>query len=162
VSKQIAHNLSQRQAIGPLLRRVSRLANRFYRSQLKELGLTARQAAAIVALKAEPSMTLGRLAEMLGSDRATASILVDRLLSADLVARVTDAADRRRVQLFPTEKALQLAEQLEPTREATERLIEDALGEQDAQTLRVLLARLDASLEHDEALLEAAIAPFGR
>ena len=97
---------------------------------------------------------------MLGSDRATASILVDRLLAAELVSRVTDSADRRRVQLFPTDKALLLAQQLEPARQATENLIEQALGTQEAQTLRTLLGRLYASLEQDEAAAEATLPVF--
>ena len=96
-------------------------------------------------------MTLRRLAETLGSDQATASVLVDRLIAAQLFTRVADPVDRRRVHLYPTERAISLAERLEPARHASERLIEEALGVEDSQTLRRLLGKLQASLEDLEA-----------
>jgi hypothetical protein len=62
------------------------------------------------------------------------------------------------VQLFPTDRALQLAEQLEPTRRATEELIEQALGLEDTATLRRILTQLHAALDSDEAVLERVAA----
>ncbi len=103
-------------------------------------------------------MTLRRLAETLGSDQATASVLVDRLIAAQLFTRVADPVDRRRVHLYPTEQAISLAERLEPARHASERLIEEALGVEDSQTLRQLLGKLQDSLGN----LEAAATVGGR
>ena len=155
VHEQIRHDTSGGR-LGTLLRRVSRAANRLYRRQVRELGLTARQAAAILALAEAPGTTLGKLAEAFGADQATASVLVDRLLAAKLVERITDSSDRRRVQLYPTEQALRLTERLEHAQQASEVLIEEALGKLDAQRLRELLIELSAALER-----QATSAPSG-
>jgi DNA-binding MarR family transcriptional regulator len=145
---------SRHELVGLLLRRVSRLTTRVYRRQLKELGLTTRQATALLALSEEPGMALGRLAEVMGADQATVSQLVDRLLSAELVLRSADPEDRRRVRLFASERALGMAAQLQQTRESSERLIEAALGEKETKTLRDLLMHLRTSLERPTSLGE--------
>jgi DNA-binding MarR family transcriptional regulator len=114
---------------------------------VSELDLTARQAAAILALVEEPGATLSRLAEHLGADQATASALVDRLLAAELVRRETDPADRRRAMLHPTEKALKLAKAIAEARRTVEESIRDVLGAGDSAQLAGLLARLADGLE---------------
>jgi DNA-binding MarR family transcriptional regulator len=114
---------------------------------VSELDLTARQAAAILALVEQPGATLSYLAEQLGADQATASALVDRLLAADLVRRETDPADRRRAMLHPTDKALKLAKTLAEARRTVEQSIRDVLGAGDSARLADLLSRLTDGLE---------------
>src|SRR5262245_61798814 len=121
--------------MGPMLRRAARAAMRVYRLRLTELDLTHRQAAAIRALVQQPGVTLSGLAATLGSDQATASALVDRLLAAALVRRETDPQDRRRAMLFPTEKALELGEALDAALFASEERIKAVLGAEDSESL---------------------------
>jgi DNA-binding MarR family transcriptional regulator len=133
--------------LGRLLRRASRAATKVYRSRVKELELTPRQAAAVLAFVENPGATLSYLAETVGADQATASALVDRLLAADLVRRETDPADRRRAMLHPTDKALQLAQAIAGARRASEDRIRAVLGNTDSDRLATLLARLVDGLE---------------
>lgn len=139
-----------------LLWRAARASTRFYQSRLAELDLTPRQAAAILALVDNPGVTLGALAETLRADQPTASAVVDRLLAADLVRRETDPADRRRARLYPTDRALRIAEKLESARRETELLIERALGPATARKLKKVLHALSEQLER-----EALAAPGG-
>lgn len=141
------HDSSSSAPLGSLLRQVSRLANGVFRQEAKARGLTTRQAAAIVAVVAEPGITVGRLAGRLDADQATTSILADRLVSAGLLRREADQVDRRRMHLYPEERAIALAQQLGPALERAERQIRDALGEEDAERLRALLLKLRAALE---------------
>ncbi len=141
--------------LSSLLWRTARAASRAYRARLAEMDLTARQAAALLALAETPGVGLGALAETLGSDQATASAVIDRLLAADLVRRETDPQDRRRARLYPTDRAMQKVERLEAARRANESLIEEALGPQDGARLRKLLTRLSSELE------QAAITGIG-
>jgi DNA-binding MarR family transcriptional regulator len=133
--------------LGRLLRRASRAATKVYRSRVKELELTHRQAAAVLALVEQPGATLSNLADAVGADQATASALIDRLLAADLVRRETNPADRRRAMLYPTEKALQLAQALAGARLASEDRIRAVLGNAGSDRLAKLLVRLVNGLE---------------
>jgi DNA-binding MarR family transcriptional regulator len=143
-----------------LLRRAARGASRLYRERVADLDLTYRQAAAVHAVTEAPGMTLGALAEALGADQATASALVDRLLSAGLVRRETDPSDRRRAMLFPTRRALRLGRRIQQARRETEVFLEEALGPERAAELRRLLEHLTARLERQpEAAATGSRAP---
>jgi DNA-binding MarR family transcriptional regulator len=143
----MADNPNQDERLVALLWRAARASTRYYQAQLAELELTTRQAAALLSLVETPGVTLGTLAESLRADQATASAVVDRLLAADLVKRETDPADRRRARLYPTNKALQIAERLDDARRRTEVMLEDILGPQMARKLRKVLERLSEELE---------------
>jgi DNA-binding MarR family transcriptional regulator len=74
----------------------------------KEAGLTTQQHQALLAIKgapAETSVTVGRLAEDLMLAPHTAAELVMRLEAANLVAKRTHPADRRRTVLTLTPQA---------------------------------------------------------
>ena len=142
-----------------LLWRAARASSRLYRSRLAEMDLTSRQGTALLALEETPGQSLGALAEALGADQATTSALIDSLLAADLVRRETDPLDRRRARLFPTAKALQMAEKLEAARRANEDLLEETLEPKDAERLRRLLLRVVQDLERQALALNVGGKP---
>jgi DNA-binding MarR family transcriptional regulator len=154
--ERIVDNTSQDQRLTALLWRAARASTRYYQAQLAELDLTTRQAAALLSLVETPGVTLGTLAESLRADPPTASAVVDRLLAADLVKRETDPADRRRARLYPTDKAMQIAERLDDARRRTEVMLEDILGPQMARKLRKVLERLSDELERGREAVTAA------
>lgn len=143
------NNPSSDERLAALLWRAARASTRYYQAHLAELDLTTRQAAAVLALVDTPGVTLGRLADSLRADQATASAVVDRLLAADLVKRETDPADRRRARLYPTQKALQIAERLAEARRRTEEMIEEALGPATARKVKKVLTHLSEQLERE-------------
>jgi DNA-binding MarR family transcriptional regulator len=144
------------QELGRLLRRAARATNRIYRERVAALDLTPRQAAAILALSETPGATLSGLAESLGADQATTSALVDRLLSAGLVLRETDPADRRRAMLRPTDAALSLIRGLGEARRYSEACIMEVLGAGDCDTMAAILSRLiDGLGSRESAATEA-------
>jgi DNA-binding MarR family transcriptional regulator len=148
VNNSLANNSSQ-ERLSALLWRAARASTRFYQAQLTDLDITPRQATAILALVDNPGVTLGALAEALRSDQATASAVVDRLLGADLVKRETDPADRRRARLYPTEKALRIAERVAEARRRTDEMIEDVLGPQTSRKLKRVLTQLSDQMERE-------------
>lgn len=145
----MVNNSSVDERLAALLWRAARASTRYYQAQLAELDLTTRQAAAVLALVEAPGVTLGSLAEALRADQATASAVVDRLLAAELVKRETDPADRRRAKLYPTDRALQIAERLAGARHRTEEMIAEALGANTARKLKKVLAVLSEQLERE-------------
>ena len=93
-----------------LLSRSSRTASRHYRAQLAQYDLSASQATALLYVNRRQGSTLRDLAEALSSDLATASALVERLVSQGLLRRETDPDDRRRARLLLTDAASALVE----------------------------------------------------
>jgi DNA-binding MarR family transcriptional regulator len=80
----------------------------FSQAAARRAGLTPRQHQTLLAVKGFPLSchpTIGDLAERLGIRHHSAVELVDRLVEAGLLARMPDAADRRRVLLALTETA---------------------------------------------------------
>ncbi len=125
-----------------LLWQAARASSRFYRDQVADLDLTPRQATAVLIVVEHPGLTLGKLADELSADQATTSAMIDRLMSAGLVRRETDPADRRRAMLYPTDRARPLAEKLQAARRQTELLLRETLGPDRTAQLRGLLGDL--------------------
>jgi DNA-binding MarR family transcriptional regulator len=125
-----------------LLSRSSRTASRHYRAQVAQYDLSASQATALLYVNRCQGSTLRDLAGALSSDLATASALVDRLVSQGLMRRETDPDDRRRARLLLTDTAEDLVEALSEATRQTNELIVEALGQEDAAELAELLRKL--------------------
>lgn len=96
-------------------RRSLRIFLAFSEAAARKAGLTPQQHQAILAIKglaSDKGITVGDLAGHLLLKHHTTVGLVDRLVSADLVYRTPDAADRRRVLLTLTPKAEKALETL--------------------------------------------------
>ncbi|MBI6873632.1 MarR family winged helix-turn-helix transcriptional regulator [Clostridium aciditolerans] len=63
-------------------------------------------------LKEEPKKTLTEISENLGLPNSTASVLVDKLVKEGLVDRVKDSADRRKVIICLTDKAVRYSKEI--------------------------------------------------
>ncbi len=132
------------------LRHAYRAATRSYRAQLSHLDLTARQAAAILVVSAQPGIGLWAVADSIGADQPTTSVLVDRLVERRLLVREPDPGDRRRACLSLTPAADGLATQIRAARGAAEQLLLALLGDERAAMLRSLLEDLSTRLEEEE------------
>jgi DNA-binding MarR family transcriptional regulator len=78
------------------------LAMRAIRSRMREgraAGLSVPQFRALLYVRRHPGSGLSEIAEHLGTSVPAASELVSRLVRQDLVVRVTDPRERRRVRL---------------------------------------------------------------
>lgn len=80
----------------------------FSSNEAKLAGLAPQQYQALLAIKGHAGseqITVGELAEQLLIRRHTATELVNRMASANLVERVQGAGDNRRVEILMTPKA---------------------------------------------------------
>jgi len=139
--------MNERQAtLHGALRRAFRAATSEYREHLAHLGLTARQAAVILAVEATPGLGLTAVAQAVGADQATISELVDRLVERRLFTRETDPTDRRRTCLRLTPAAIAVADDIRQARAAMEKRLEGVLGAEKARMLLELLNDLTERL----------------
>jgi DNA-binding MarR family transcriptional regulator len=130
------------------LRRALSAARREYRDELAHLDLTARQAAVLLAIQADPGVGLNGVAEAVAADAPTCSALVDRLVERGLVVRGPDPRDRRRTSLTLTRDARDIAGRIAASRHAAEARIVAAIGPDTALQLHTLLVTLAEQLEH--------------
>ena len=96
-------------------RRALRAFADFSTKAARQVGLTTHQHQALLAIKGCPAsipMTVGHLAEELHVAPHTAAELVARLEAGDLVEKVADREDRRRVLLALTTRAEALLREL--------------------------------------------------
>jgi DNA-binding MarR family transcriptional regulator len=117
------------------------------------LELTMAQAKALLVLVDDPGLTIGALADHLGVKPPAASLLVERMVQAGLLARHDDEHDRRRVVLTPTETARDLIGRLrgQSTAHLRELLAGLAAGDLQALTTGIeALARVAATRRAQE------------
>lgn len=118
-------------------RRTIRRFLHFSENAARAAGLTPQQHQALLAVRGHPegSPSVGDLADSLQLQPHSAAGLVDRLVRQELVTRVGDAKDRRRVLVHITPRGAELLESLTAThREELRRLGPD---------LRVVLEMLE-------------------
>jgi DNA-binding MarR family transcriptional regulator len=133
-----------------LLSRAHRTATRYFQDRAADLDLSVVQAQALLMVTANPGINVGGLAAALSKDQASTSIIVDRLMTLGLLRRETDPADRRRAQLYISDQAEPIVEQLEGVRDDINRLVYDALGNDRSETLQALLIELLDAIEGRE------------
>lgn len=128
---------------------VQREGNRMLAAALRPLGLTPSQAEVVSVLDDRGPLTLSGLGELLVCETGVnPSRLVDRLVTAGIVERVTDASDRRHVTLTLTADGRQLAERVQVVQDGLNDALEEMLAGQPVaptlSTLRSVASRFPA------------------
>jgi DNA-binding MarR family transcriptional regulator len=95
-----------------LLAKAYQKAHARFMSLLQPHGLTSLQHLVLEALWFQGGYTAAELGKLLVLDKATLSGVLDRMVDAGWIEKKRDAADRRAVRLYPTEKAGRIKEEL--------------------------------------------------
>lgn len=98
--------------LGFLISDVSRLMRRRFDERARLIGATRAQWKTLVALSRNEGINQGGLAELLEVEPITLCRMIDRLEESGLVERRRDPADRRAWQIFLTDAAKPVLEQL--------------------------------------------------
>jgi DNA-binding MarR family transcriptional regulator len=98
--------------------------------------------AVVLRALADDPRGLPALARALGVSRPVVSGVCARLEALDLVQRLRDPADRRRILVVPTEKGLRIAEETEPRLDRD--AVAGALGHLSAAELAALVSAVRA------------------
>ncbi|TDL96728.1 MarR family transcriptional regulator [Macrococcus brunensis] len=99
-----------KEVIIPLEFHLRHLADRIKksgRSQLQAYQLSDTQFIAVQWIHEEP-LTVGQLASKMGIAVSTASEMVDQLIKKECVRREKDATDKRKVNLYPEQKSIEI------------------------------------------------------
>ena len=133
--------------VGIALIRAHRAFRQSGEHNLARLGLRLGQELILLQLEAEEALSQSRLAERLGVEQATISIMLRRMEKAGLVRRRTDRSDARVTRVRATRKARSLVGPVHRLwREQEDNLLK-GLTDEDKRTLGKLLARVRANME---------------
>jgi DNA-binding MarR family transcriptional regulator len=130
--------------LGYRLRRAHGAAHRDYLATLGKARLTQKQAAVLWLVEANPGVAQGAIGAVLGMDRATMMVLVNRMEARGLIRRSRSRTDGRCRELHVTPVGLRLLARVRERVETHEQRMRKLFTAQEAETLHRLLARLQA------------------
>ncbi len=128
--------LTYQQGTGYVLAIAGSIMRRQWVEALAELDVTPTQFKLIMALETAGPLGQRELADLVGIDPRNCGPVVDTLVDRGLLARETDARDRRRRVLRLTPKGNQLARELESAIAATEDALLARIGPSGYASLR--------------------------
>jgi len=137
---------------------ISRLFRKNFTSLSRETGATGGQWRALLFLERHAGVTQGAMADHLDVEPITACRMIDRLEQAGLVERRKDPSDRRVRQLFLTDAARPVVNEL---RAIGAHMLQSATASLSAQETELLLKLLERVRDNminypiDDASLEA-------
>lgn len=124
---------------GFLIRRANQIAVSLFLEETGALGITNSQYGILLVLKHHPGIDQISVAKLLGLDRSTTGLVLDKLEQAGLIGRSIGTHDRRRRALSLTKAGERMLERLsEPARRAQAHVLSAFTAQERAEFLRLL------------------------
>ncbi|TMG47528.1 MAG: MarR family transcriptional regulator [Chloroflexi bacterium] len=130
------------EGLGRLLLRVVREMRTAFDRKLEDVGLTAQQAEILFRCSRAGELTPKQLTNLLSTDNAGVTRLVDRLERKGLVTRHASAADRRSVTVRLTRSGTALVPRIARLAHAQRRRLFAGLSRVEQEQMRGLLRRI--------------------
>jgi DNA-binding MarR family transcriptional regulator len=125
-----------------LLARASHLISAEFHVVVQRTRLPVLQWRVLATLADAQVSSIGQVADIVLVPQSTLTRVAARMVQAGLLLRADDAADRRITRIRLSAKGLKLAARLVAQARAHEAAVVEALGEDDAATLKRILRRL--------------------
>jgi DNA-binding MarR family transcriptional regulator len=139
------------ESVGYLVNYLARAFARAHAERLAGHGATLGQWAVLVFLWERDGQSQGELSRSVAIEDATMVRTIDRMERDGLVRRVRDARDRRRVNVFLTDKGRALRDPLVPCAVATNEAATRPFTEAEKRQLSDFLRRMIGALEDDQS-----------
>ena len=121
---------------------IARCAALYRQEELASLGLKACHASYLTEICRCPGISQDRLAKLICINKSNVARQAAILEEDGFVTRTPSAADKRVMELYPTEKTLQLLPQLSQILTCWEGCITSSLTAEEIELLSVLLAKM--------------------
>ncbi|WP_335948312.1 MULTISPECIES: MarR family winged helix-turn-helix transcriptional regulator [Salipiger] len=125
--------------LGYLIARANRLIEEDLSKRLQSNGIAIEQYRVLKSLEEEGPLPMGRLAERVLVEPATLTKIIDRMVRDNLVFRVPDEQDRRKVRVALSASGVAICRQLEGIGDDHEKHIAETLGEGELKDVRRIL-----------------------
>lgn len=137
--------------IGFYINDIGRLMRKRFDGAAKRLGVTGSQWRVLFMLHRTPGINQGQIAERLEVEPITTCRMIDRLEQAGLVKRLRDPSDRRAWQIFLTDAADPLLEDLSSVAEDVQSQSLQGFAHHEIEQLQGMLGRLRNNLIEDHS-----------
>lgn len=127
---------------GHLIRRLSQISMALFIEEVGELGVTARQSAALNIIAETPDIDQMRLSQMIAMDKTTIVKVIDRLVEKRLITRTRSPTDRRANVLNVTPAGRKVLKDIGPLLDRSDQRILAPLGASDQRKFMELLSQL--------------------
>ncbi len=134
------------------IRRLNRQHQNLLQELLQDYELYPGQPPLMFSLEREPGRSQNELAKELSIQKATLTVMLNRMEKTGLVRRESDARDQRISRIFLTDKGKGLLVRLQRTLDVLEEQAMKGFREEEKQVMTELLARIEKNLK---ALKEA-------
>ena len=146
---RLAHYTSTRDSVGFVVREVWRLFARCLAPRIAREGVSIGMWFVLRMLWDEDGMTQRELGERVGINGPTMVTALNSMERAGLVKRVHNQADRRKINIFLTERGRKLKSKLWPMAAEVLALGLSGLNRSQVQSLNKMLAQVRTNLERD-------------
>lgn len=124
---------------GFLIRRANQIAVALFLEETGALGITTSQYGILMVLKHHPGIDQISVAKLLGLDRSTTGLVLDKLEQAALIGRSIGEHDKRRRNLSLTRAGERMLDRLaEPARRAQAHVLSAFTAQERAEFIRLL------------------------
>jgi DNA-binding MarR family transcriptional regulator len=152
VRTMVAMRMPFDQRLGSHLKRVEQELQAAKSAAVKPAGLTVPQYAALFVLDEQPGISAAELARRCQVTPQTMTTILRNLESAGLIERTPHALHRHVIETRPTTSGRTALDQADKRAAGVERRLAAAFTEEEAETLRKLLARVSETLTTDPIL----------
>ena len=121
---------------------IARISVQYRGDQLAPMGLKSCHASYLTEICAKPGISQDGLARIICLNKSNVARQAAILEEDGFIIRKPSAADKRVVELYPTEKTLELMPQISQVLKSWETRIADSLTEDERQSLSDLLAKM--------------------
>ena len=146
---RLAHYTSTRDSVGFVVREVWRLFARCLQPRIAREGVSIGMWFVLRMLWDEDGMTQRELGERVGINGPTMVTALNSMERAGLVKRIHNQADRRKINIFLTERGRKLKSKLWPMAAEVLALGLSGLNRSQVQSLNKMLAQVRTNLERD-------------
>lgn len=140
------------ESFGFLLHDVARLMRRDFNRKVQDLGLTQAQWQILVRILHMEGARQSQIADVLEMQPISVARMVDRMEASGWVERRPDPQDRRAVNLFLTDKAEPILEQMWERAAQTRALAAAGLSDDEQQTLIRILQTMRSNMTNEEGV----------
>ena len=121
---------------------IARCGNQYRTEQLKSYGIRGVHASALLEICRNPGISQDVLARRICLNKSNAARQAAKLEEAGYILRKTSEADKRVLELYPTEKALQVQPEIVKTNRAWREYLTGELTEQEVEMAVMVLERM--------------------